>query len=110
MSERSTHEDLPTNVLLSDVEMARLRNWLAQRRGEQMPCAYCGEALTLDRTLRYHPSYAPGPADTWALAVFSEPIATVALRCAMCGYLMMFDVEMIRRAMARSVSGQPVDE
>ena len=99
MSERATPDDFPTNVLLDDGEMQSLRRWLAGRRSEPMPCAFCGEVMTLDRTLRHHPSYAPGPGDTWALAVFSRPVATIALRCAMCGYLMAFDVEMIRRMM-----------
>ena len=89
--------DFPTNVRLSDDDMAALRRWLAQRRPEPMACPFCRETMTLDRTLRHHPSYSPGPGDTWALAVFVDSITTVALRCSNCAHLMEFDLELIRR-------------
>ena len=109
MDKRRTPEsgdhDLPTNVRLNDVEMARLRRWFSRHRAEPMACPFCSNAMTLDRTLRYHPSYAPGSGDTWALAVFVEPIAAVALCCSNCGHLMEFDVEMIRRQLGDTSAG-----
>jgi hypothetical protein len=109
MKERRTpgwrDHELPTNVRLDDVEMARLRRWFAQIRPEPMPCPFCRNTMTLDRTIRNHPSYAPRSGDTWALAVFSEATSTVALRCSDCGHLMEFDVEMIRRQQGDSTKG-----
>ncbi len=90
--------DLPSNVELDDAEMEEIRRWFGRRRQEPVTCPFCGDALTLDRTLRHYPSYAPGPDDTWALAVFGKRIATVALRCSECGHLMEFDLETVRRS------------